>query len=385
MRTPLAPVDPTLLIWARESIKLSQEDAAKKIGVKVELLVAWETDEDAPTLAQLRKAAHHYKRPLAVFFLPEPPKEFLALRDFRRVPDAPAKAWSSPLALAIRRATEQREVITEIAPTIAVELPGRPSIDATLNQPAVMAAAARDLLKISLDQQWSWTDQYQALNAWLAAIDEIGVLVVQAKGIDTDEMRGVSIDDDELPVIVLNGADSPRGRIFTLMHELAHILSHAGGLCDLHDENRTERRCNEFAAALLMPRDAFLGDPHVLQGPLANGWADSQIASIADRFSVSQESVVRRLVSLELADWDFYMRKRRQYQAAYARWRAETKAEVPFPRMQVRDLGRPYVRLVFEAYHARAISTADISDYLGVQLKHLPRIEEEAFRVAANA
>jgi IrrE N-terminal-like domain len=64
-----------------------ERNAAKAAHVTVERLKAWESDkdEDAPTLGQLRDLAAKYHFPLAVFYLPEPPKDFLPLRDFRRL------------------------------------------------------------------------------------------------------------------------------------------------------------------------------------------------------------------------------------------------------------------------------------------------------------
>ena len=41
--------------------------------------------EAHPSIPQLKKLAGVYKRPLSVFFLPEPPSDFMALRDFRRL------------------------------------------------------------------------------------------------------------------------------------------------------------------------------------------------------------------------------------------------------------------------------------------------------------
>lgn len=75
--------NPKLLIWARESASLSQEAVAKKLGVKVERVRAWEAGEQNPSLAQLRNFAAATKRPLAVFYLAEPPRGFDALHDFR--------------------------------------------------------------------------------------------------------------------------------------------------------------------------------------------------------------------------------------------------------------------------------------------------------------
>jgi len=43
----------------------------------------------------------------------------------------------------------------------------------------------------------------------------------------------------------------------------------------------------------------------------------------------------------------------------------------------VSAVGRPFVSLVLEGYQRNAISSADVSDYLGVQLKHLNKIAAE--------
>src|SRR5437773_1434272 len=75
-----ALVKPALLRWARNRAKVKLEDAAKAAHVSPERLEAWERDgsEDAPTLGQLRELAAKYHFPLAVFYLPEPPKGFCA-------------------------------------------------------------------------------------------------------------------------------------------------------------------------------------------------------------------------------------------------------------------------------------------------------------------
>ena len=43
-------------------------------------------------------------------------------------------------------------------------------------------------------------------------------------------MRAFSLYFEDVPVIVLNGADWVRGRLFSLIHEYAHLLLHTSGL-----------------------------------------------------------------------------------------------------------------------------------------------------------
>ena len=80
-----------MLLWARESIGMSIEEAAQAADVDAARLAGWEHEPqvDRPTIAQVRKLAVAYRRPLAAFFLPEPPREQQLVADFRRLPGSP--------------------------------------------------------------------------------------------------------------------------------------------------------------------------------------------------------------------------------------------------------------------------------------------------------
>jgi transcriptional regulator with XRE-family HTH domain len=95
--------------WAREKARLTTEQASKKIGRPKEEIEAWEDGILRPTIAQARKASEVYKRPLAVFYLPEPPKDFDTLRDFRSLPVDYDPDYSPELALLIRTAKFRQE------------------------------------------------------------------------------------------------------------------------------------------------------------------------------------------------------------------------------------------------------------------------------------
>lgn len=224
-----ALVKPAMLRWARESLNLPINEAAKKIGIKPSKLSAWESGESTPTIGQLRKAAAVYKRPLAVFFLSQPPRDFDALRDFRRLPD-PTRAVPSPeLNLEIRRAHVRRETALELATALGIDPPRLHAARSNLHDSDRLAQEARQILGVSLQQQCAWRGPYESLHGWIAALERVGVLVFQTGGVSLEEMRGFSISAEPFPVIVVNAKDSPRGRVFTLIHEFAHILTNRGG------------------------------------------------------------------------------------------------------------------------------------------------------------
>src|SRR5262245_34854223 len=111
-----------LLVWARESAGFTIDEAAKKASVPGPKLVLWEADITHPSIAQLRKLANVYKRPLAVFYLPEAPRGFDVLRDFRRLPGEVAGRRSPELRRAIRQVELRRQATAELY----AELEGEP-------------------------------------------------------------------------------------------------------------------------------------------------------------------------------------------------------------------------------------------------------------------
>ena len=99
-------------------------------------------------------------------------------------------------------------------------------------------------------------------------------------------MRGFSIGERPLPAIAINSGDAIKGKTFTLMHELVHVLLRRSSLCDLEgistvpdpEAQRLEWFCNEASAAILMPRAALLREPLVRNASTASTWSDGDLA-----------------------------------------------------------------------------------------------------------
>jgi Zn-dependent peptidase ImmA (M78 family)/DNA-binding XRE family transcriptional regulator len=386
-RTLTALVEPDVLRWARESIGLTPLAAARKIGLSDETLVdQWEAGSAVPSIPQLREAARVYKRPLAVFFLSRPPDgSFDVMHDFRRLPDAEARLWSPELHGEYRRARDQRDVALEIADLAQEPIPQSwrlPDDDEEL-----AAAARRNLIEVAPLRLPVGGDEFAHLGFWIAALEEAGVLVITSAGVKVDEMRGFSLHFDELPVIVVNGSDFARGRLFSLLHEYAHLILHTDGLCDMAPgrptsaDLRLEVRCNAIAAAILMPRAAVLGLAEVaIAPPRSENWTDSALETGARIFGVSVEAFLRRLLTLGRTTETFYQWKRqellRAYTDALARRREESGGN--WYRTKVRNLGKGYVRGVISAHQRSLIDTYTAASCLDAKVQQLRRLGQEA-------
>ena len=81
------PVNPRILVWARERAGRSREEAASHLGVSVDKLGEWEKTDGgvAPTVKQARTLADYYGRSFLEFFLAAIPEvsEPSHIPDFR--------------------------------------------------------------------------------------------------------------------------------------------------------------------------------------------------------------------------------------------------------------------------------------------------------------
>ncbi len=396
MASPKALIKHELLGWARNRAKTTLDDAAKAANVAPEILEGWETGDGAPTVSQLRNLAGKYHFPLAFFYLPKPPTDFLPLRDFRRLPNVNDRTISAELALHIRDAHQRRELALELRDDLGE--PVQPfQFRATLkNSPETVGEEIRKFFGVTDTDQRKAARELHAFDFWRRKLEEKHILVFIAGGphniVDMKEMRGFAIARNEIPVIVINGRDNSQGgKCYTLLHELAHVLIGESALTNGEggtvEERRIERFCDEVAAAALMPRDLMLSFTQVK--PVGErGWNDEELRAMANAIGVSREAFLLRLVTMRRASWDFYMDRRKKFQddfeAAVAAKALAPKKEVKIKRsiLLMSWNGRGFTRLVLRSYYDNRITLNDVSSYLGAKVKYIPALERAAFQTA---
>lgn len=392
-----ARVKPALLVWARKSAGYEPEEAAKKLNVSTERLLAWESGENPPTITQLRKMASIYRRPLSVFYLQEVPTTFMPMRDLRRLPGEGLRRYSPGLTFETRAAQQRRELALELF-TDLEEAPPRFALKADLNDdPEAIGKRIRDALGVAYELQRQWRDARTSFNNWRMRIEAFGVLVFQMIRVSDDEVSGFALADAVLPIIAVNRKNSLNRRTFSLLHEFAHLMLHLSGVSDLDvdakrppEDQRIEVFCNQVAAAALMPRDHVLAEPTVRAHGATPRWDDEHIAALASTYRVSREALLRRLLTFGLTTQAFYRTKRTQYNEEYRaqqkrqRLKAQGKkfGRNP-PQEALSTIGKPFVRLVLDNYYQDRITLSDVSSYLGVRVKHFPTIEQAAANEAA--
>ena len=80
--------------------------------------------------------------------------------------------------------------------------------------------------------------------------------------LDVAEFRGFAISHPLAPLVFINSADAPAARLFTLLHELAHLWVGSSGISNASpatpgNVRREEVFCNAVAGEFLAPHDVF--------------------------------------------------------------------------------------------------------------------------------
>lgn len=347
-------VQPDVLRWAISEDGRALATLADALRVDSDLLYAWLEGQEAPTRGQISKLATVLQRPRALFFLPRPPEVATLPASFRQPPGDDQQDLS---VNARRKVREARRVQHVVAWANRDEPPVDVPLARLIDDPDEASLRAREWLGITDDIQHKWTDDYAALRFWRSALESRGVLVF-VLAIGRDEVRGFSAWDDSAPLIVANLTGvNPAARIFTLAHELGHLVTRKDSACieptdKISQGANLERWCERFGAALLMPRTtvlAFSEERRLDQHP-----ADLEdVRAVMRTFRVSARAAALRLIDLDFATPRLYSDVLRVFKPAPPPPKGTRISSPPRPEARLRQYGPETLRTVLSALPPR--------------------------------
>lgn len=373
--------------WARKSVGMNISDVATMLKRSPEEIEGWERGTGAPTYPQLEKLAYQiYKRPLAIFFLPAPPEEILPQREFRTLPDADMQTLARDTYLHIRRAHAYQIALKDLFDGQnpaehrvwqAVSLSSDKDI-------STQAEGVREYLGITLERQTAWKTDEKALKEWRKSIEDCGVFVFKA-AFKQKDISGFCLVDEHLPIVYLNNSTTKTRQIFSLMHELAHLLFQMNGLSKFDTsyidqlpkrEKEVERFCNAIAAEVLIPGWDFDAQAKRFPDNVEQA-TEVQFADLASRYGVSREAVLRRFLDQGRVGKAFYESKAKF-------WAAQKKQEGRgnWYITQGAYISDRFAREVVSRHYRHQISVEQAADFLGIKPKNYAGFEERILQGA---
>ncbi len=306
------PITPAVLRWAIDASGYSDDEIAVKLKLHPSHLKHWLRGDDKPALTYFRELARLLRRPSATFFLPGPPSESLAPVQYRPAPGDRPRSLLPEEHVRLREAERLQRAVAWLGAELQQPEPRVPRVPAATSADHA-AEEARALLAVTLQEQQGWSSPSTAQRAWRDAFERLGILVLSLP-MGARAARGFSIWHERAPLIAVNTHWNAAARVFTMLHELGHLMTRTSSICaELGRRRRTppgadiERWCERFAAGVLMPGSAVedtLAKAGI--GPRESITNLKVATRVAAAFHVSLRTAVLRLIALERSNWSLY-------------------------------------------------------------------------------
>lgn len=370
------PITPSVVQWARERSGYSIEDAARHF----KKIAAWESGEAMPTYVQIEDMAERFKVPVAVFFFPTPPEVPPLEKSFRTLTIEDFAAIPRRVRFFLRQGRAMQLNLAELndgknpSPRLItrdIQVTPNTSLDK-------IAADVRAYLGISVEMQARWKNVDEALEKWREVFATKAGIYVFKDAFQAPNYFGFCLYDDEFPVIYINNSSAKSRQIFTLFHELGHLLFHTSGVDLLDDpfikhlgdaEQKIEVICNGLAARVLVPDDLL---DNMLKGMKIGRLAATQLAN---HFNVSREVIYRKFLDRGLIEADEYVAAAKEWAAQLKKPEGE-KSTGYYYNTHHAYLGQRYIDLAFTRYHQQRFDRRQLAEYLNMKPRSLPTFAE---------
>lgn len=388
-----AYITPNVLKWARESARMSEEIACAKVSVSIEKLKEWENGDSLPTIRQAQTLAKAYKRPFALLFLPEIPRDFQPLQDFRKSGSKPFNTSS----IFIIRETQQKQSwirdLYEENKEMKLSFVGKFNIK---DNPEVVA---KDILK-TLEINPANYQSDNPIKVWIEKAESKGIFISRTSFIhsrlklDSEELQGFAISDEFAPFIFINSDDWNAPQLFTLVHELAHIWIAESGISNEIEQNVKDKDkyhpvelfCNEVAANALIPKEIINNLDNLT---FKNS---KEIFKSAKNLGVSSFAFLVRAYNLNLinyatyqslkndAEYEFREFLKREAEKKRKQKEKENKGGPNYFLLQLNRNSRLFTQTVLDTFRGGGIEPSLASNLLNVQINKFQKLEAQLYK-----
>lgn len=338
-----------MLVWAFERAGFNTEDAIKAFP-KLEY---WLSEEKLPTVKQLQQFSKKFHVPFGYLFLADAPTETIPFPMFRGeagdINHFDLNVYDTVMNVQARQ--EWLEEYLEENDIDICKFVGSININTPIEE-----SVCRLRTILDLDDRWAFSLATPDIAVSLLGqkMEDAGVFLAYNgvvgnnthRQLKVSECRGFALVNEKAPYIFVNSADSKSAQLFTLIHEVVHLMlgvsaGHAGSEA-LHHE-ATESYCDRAAAEFLVPASV-----------LRDIW-ENDTKQASRRFKVSELVIARRAHDLGLmSDADY-----RAFWSMYNQRQTQTKKNSSggsFYLTSVKRVGRSFAIHVRNAVNNKQLS-----------------------------
>ena len=355
---------------------------------------SWEDDasDKFPTINQAKSIAKCYRVPFAGLYMNSTDinvKHLPKMRNLRTLPEATID--NSALNLAIADVLSARDLLIESKTALKEPIPSFDIFISTINifintmdeDIVLWARQIRESLRFDIEIQYKCPSARQFYLYVRNIVETTGVFVHSFTGVETEIVRGFAIYEDELPMIGLNNGDRYPAKLFSIIHELVHLIKRSSSVCNemmsSFSWHAEEVFCNAVAGEVLVPKLNLIKQ----LGSYVESEIDLDLIDhIAQKFSVSKEVICRRLLDCGKISHSSYITLNTDIRIKFEHDRETARADRKMKGSIIpRNISREAIdqnsgslcRTFYHGYQTGYFDKQDISRYLGVKQGHVDK------------
>ncbi len=279
MSTVRVKVNPEIYYWVKNQVNIEMLKTCMKENFK-----KWIEGEKDPTFKQIQDFSKATHIPLGYFFLDKPPIEKNELIEFRTIDSLELERPSRDLIDTIHEMENIQEWMKDYLiknSNDAVDFIASADLSDDINK---TVNSIREKLHLQVDWYKDSKNSDESFKLIRRKLEDVGIIVMTngivgantKRKLNINEFRAFTLIDEYAPLIFINATDSANGKLFSLLHELAHIWYGKNSLFNdkygINNPKKIEANCNAIAAEIILPNDIFV-----------KSWNKNQFEIIGDR------------------------------------------------------------------------------------------------------
>ncbi|MBU0980577.1 MAG: ImmA/IrrE family metallo-endopeptidase [Nanoarchaeota archaeon] len=282
--------------------------------------------------------------------------------------------------LVMRKARKLQQLSKELSRNINYHVKSKVRKAKITDNPEDEATKYRQLFNLTEERQKKFKTPYEFLNYLRDILENFNIYLFQFS-MPVEDARGFVFSDGEPNVIVINTKDSIEARIFSLMHEFAHILL-GQSVIDLPDVTTTqkddvEKWCNIFSSAFLLPKAIAKKEFDENKDTLTQ---KSTLKKMSNRYKVSKAMLLLNMFKLQYIqkdDYDAILGKYKEL-SKVKKQKEKKGGGIPSEIRCLSEVGNKFVSLVANNYDRKHITYTDALSYLSIKSRNFDKVLSKA-------
>ena len=296
----------------------------------LDLLYKWKSGEKKPTFKKIEEVSRITHIPFGYFFLSSPPEENIGLVDFRTVDSEHMRNLSRNLIDSINSMQRVQDWMADYYQENGYD--PSPYVGCCNINQSYKNIAGDIRRKLGIKEDWFvlCRDSSEAFRFLRSRISALGIMVMRSgivgnntsRKLSLSEFRAFTLINEYAPLIFINSNDTENGKLFSLLHELAHVWLGENSLynepyASQENVSRLEQVCNAIAAEILAPDKLFIEQ-----------WKEHHnLEKLSKYFRCSRFVIIRKALENGFVSREEFSKTLLVLQREYQKWRQDKKTK----------------------------------------------------------